>query len=299
MKKFTAISFRRPSFLLSVSVLSLLAGASAHAVVLVADFNDITAGALAGKGGGTGFTGNWSGSAASNVIAPGLSSTLYNVPQSGTSQAVRNANNGGVRQNYRTVTTSPTGEVWFSFLTQTKTSADGVSEESAGISLNVPTTATPFNNRGDFYVQMTGNDLVYSFGAGTAASVNITPRPADTAADKLTLIVGRLVINGGGAADTVSLWVDPDLIANSDINTYTPIYSSSAVNALDTITTLGAIMYQEGSGTLGGGTLDNIRFSDGSGNPMQAYMDVTGVPEPSGLALVLLGATGLIGRRRR
>jgi len=292
-----SFSLPRQSFAPWVTLLSLFAVTSAHAVLLVADFNDITAGSLAGKGGGTGFTGTWSGSAAGNVVVPGLSSTLYNVPQSGTSQAAKNANNGDIRQNYRTVATSPTGEVWFSFLTETKTSSTGLSTESAGISLNVPTTASPFNNRGDFYVQMTGNDLFYSFGAGTAASVNITPLTPGVAADKFTLIVGRLVINGGGAPDSVSLWVDPDLIANGNINAYTPVYSSSAVNALDSITTLGVITYQ--NGMLGGGVVDNIRFSDGNGNAMQAYLDVTNVPEPSALALVLLGVSGLAVRRRR
>jgi len=287
------------SLLPSLGMLPFLAATPAHAVILIADFNDVAAGGTNSKGGGTGFTGTWSGSASSNIVAGDLSSTLYNVPQSGTSQALRNGNNAQLRQNFRTVTTSPTGEVWFSFLTRTQTSADGLGTESAGISLNSPSTASPYNTTGDFYIQMRGNDLSYSFGAGTAASVNIAAATPGVAADKLTLIVGRMIINGSGAADTITLWVDPNLIANSNINAYTPIYSSSAVNALDAINLLGAISYQNATPGLGGGIVDNIRFSDGSGNPLQAYMDVTGVPEPSALALVLLGATGVVGRRRR
>ena len=295
---FTLLAPLRQPLLPSLGLL-FLAASPIQAVTLIATFNDVAAGGTNSKGGGTGFSGTWSGSASSNIIAGDLTSTLYNVPQSGTSQALRNANNAQLRQNFRTVATSPTGEVWFSFLTRTQTSADGLGTESAGISLNSPSTASPYNTTGDFYVQMTGNDVVYSFGAGTAGSANIAPATPGVAANKLTLIVGRMIINGSGAADTVTLWVDPDLIANSNINAYTPIYSSSAVNALDSISLLGAISYQNATPGLGGGIVDNIRFSDGSGNPMQAYMDVTGVPEPSALALALLGVSGLVGRRRR
>ncbi|WAC21540.1 PEP-CTERM sorting domain-containing protein [Luteolibacter sp. SL250] len=297
MKHFPTLSSRR-ALLPPLAALSFLAAGPAHAVLLIADFNDISAGTPVNKAGGTGFSGNWSGSASSNIIAGDLTSTLYNVPQTGTAQALRNGNNGGVRQNFRTVANSPTGEIWFSFLTRTMTSADETDTESAGISLNPANTGTPFNDRGDYYIQMTGGTLVYSFGAGTAGSQVISSTPG-VASDKISLIVGRLTINAGGAADAVSLWVDPDLIANSDISAYTPAYSSTTINMADTITRLGAISYQNADPGLTGGTLDNIRFSDGAGDAAQAFYDVTGVPEPSGLALALLGAGGFLARRRR
>ena len=300
MNHFLPSAFHRSLAL--IGILPVLAASSSQAVTLIANFNDISTAVTAstnGKGGGTGFSGNWTGSASSNILPGDLTSSLYNMPQSGTAQHLRNDNNG-LRQNFRTVATSPTGEVWFSFLTRTQTSADGVQTQSAGISLNTPSTASPFNTTGDLYIQMTGNNLNYSFGAGTAGSVSLATHVIGTPSLKNTLIVGRMIINGSGAADSISLWADPNLIANSDINAYTPIYSNNTVNALDAITLLGAISYQSGTGTsINGGMLDNIHFSDGAGNPLQAYMDVTGVPEPSALALALLGVSGLVGRRRR
>jgi len=294
--KLTPIFSPHRAFLLPLAVALSFAASPAQAVLLIADFNDIAAGTPVNKAGGTGFSGNWGGSAASNIIVGDLTSTLYNVPQTGTAQALRNGTNG-IRQNFRTVPTSPTGEVWFSFLTRTRTSADGTDTESAGISLNPTNTASPFNDRGTFYIQMTGNDLVYSLGGGES-SVAIATKTPDVASDKLTLIVGRMTINGGGV-DAITLWADPDLMANSDINAYTPAYSNSTLNGPDSITRLGAISYQTADPGLGGGILDNIRFSDGGGDSAQAFFDVTGVPEPSGVALALLGSGAFLARRRR
>lgn len=279
-------------------ILMLLSAAAANATVLIATFNDNNQAVINGQGGGTGFSGNWAGSANPFVTGGDLTSSLYNVPQSGTAQLLRGSNNGAVRQDFRTVATSPTGEVWFSFLTRVDESTSGASTESAGISLNPSSTATPFNNLGNFYVVHTGDTIEYSFGAGTAGTVTgLTGSPVTGGNQFSGLFVGRLVINGGGAADTVTVWYNPNLIANADINTYTPFYNSSAVNALDAISVIGAAVYQ--SGNLGGGELDNIRFSDGSGNAAQAFMDVTGVPEPSITSmLALLAGVGIILRKR-
>ena len=50
------------------AALTLVVGSSAEATLVVADFNDVAAGTINGKGGGTGFTGNWSGSAGGTVV---------------------------------------------------------------------------------------------------------------------------------------------------------------------------------------------------------------------------------------
>jgi hypothetical protein len=265
-----------------------LAIASANAALVVADFNDIAAGGINGKAGGTGLSSTWNGSAGGNVVTGNLTSSLYNITPSGTAQHYQSVNATGLRQNFRTITTSPAGEVWFSFLAMVD-----VAGNRAGVSLNAP-TGTPFQDPGTVYAYMNGTSLNYSFGTGTAGSVVTTNALGSTA-----LIVGRMNIVGSSGLDSISLWVNPDLVANSNIFAYTPVYSSSSVNFLDTLTTLGAIAARVDGGTTGAGNVDMIRFSDGGGNAAQAYIDVTGVPEPSTMALGAVGFIGLLLYRSR
>jgi hypothetical protein len=275
---------------LAAFAMLILTVTSAKAALIVADFNDVTAGAINGKAGGTGLSGSWSGSAQGIVVAGNLTSSLYSLTQAGTAQHLQNTTQG-LRQNYRTIPTSPTGEVWFSFLAQ----ADAAGNR-AGISLNVPTTATPFDNTGNIYAYLNGSSLSYSFGAGTAGTVAAANTVGSTA-----LVVGRMNIVGGSGMDSIDLWVNPDLISNPSIFAYTPAYTSSSVNFLDSLTLLGVIVSRPDSGGSGAGHVDNVRFSDGGGNAAQAYLDVTGalIPEPSAVALAALGIVGCLFSRRR
>lgn len=257
---------------------------SGNAALIVVDFNDLTAGGINGQAGGTGFSGSWNGSAGGTVAAGNLTSALYPLTQTGTAQRYQSVNATGLRQNFRTVASSPTGEVWFSLLAQVDEAAN-----RAGFSLNAP-TGTPFDNTGTVYAYLTGTTLNYSFGSGTAGTVTSANTLGSTA-----LIVGRMNIVGGGGADSITLWINPDLVANPNIFDYTPVYSSSSVDFLDTISTLGVVAARSlTSGPSGAGQVDNIRFSDGNGNAAQAYLDVTGavIPEP---ATAALGAAGVLG----
>jgi hypothetical protein len=268
----------------------LFTAASARATILVADFNDLTAGTLNGKGGGTGWTGNWTGSAGGTVAANDLTSALYSVPQSGTPLHYRSINATGLRQNYRTPAASPTGTIWFSYLAEAEATGD-----RAGVSINPP-TPTPFNDPGTAYAYLIGNTLSYQFGAGTAGTTAAGP------VGSANLIVGKVDLNGGaGGADPVTLWLNPDLVANPDITAYTPVYDNASVDWLNSITTVGAVAARADGASSGGGDVDNIRFSDGGGNASQAYTDVTGVsaPEPAGLALLSAAAAVITTRRRR
>lgn len=266
--------------------------ATAHATIMVADFNDLTSGALSGKAGGTGWSGNWTGSAVATVSSGDLTSPLYTLTQSGTPQHDHSTNSTGFRQNFRTSAASPTGTIWFSYLARAEAAGD-----RAGLSINSP-TATPFNDPGTAYAYLVGDTLNYQFGVGTAGTLT-----GATPVGSNVLIVGKIDLNGGAAgADPISLWVNPDLVANPDINAYTPTYSNDSVDWLNAINTIGAVAARVDGGTAGGGDVDNVRFSDGGGNAAQAYTDVTGagVPEPTSLAfLALAGAAGLTKRRRR
>ena len=277
---------RRVGTVLSGAGLVLAMASASQAALIIADYNDLTATTIQGKSGGTGFSGSWSGSANPAVIGGDLTSTLYNVPQSGTAQSIRGGN-AGLRQNYRTFSTNPVGTVWFSFLSRTDVSTD-----AAGISFNAP-TASPYSDTGTIYAYFSGTTLNYQFGNGAQTATS------QTTLGNVALVVGRMTINTGGAADSVSLWVNPDLIANSDINAYTPVYSSSSVDFTDSLDYLGVVAAKMAGATTGsGGVSDNFRISDGGGSSSVAYSDVTGVPEPGTVALSLLGLAGL-GMRRR
>jgi hypothetical protein len=261
--------------------------AQARATLLVADFNDIGVNGINGKSGGTGFTGTWSGSSLGMVTSGDLTSTLYDVPQGGTPHHLSNNSLSGLRQSYRSTAASPTGTVWFSFLAQAD--KDG---ERAGFSLNAP-TGTPFSDPGTAYAYLQGSTLKYQFGTGTAASIANAASLGST-----VLFVGRVTISPTGA-DPVSLWINPDLVANPDITAYTPVYSNDSVDWLSAINILGAVVsHKDDDHSSGAGQVDNFRFSDGDGDALQAFRDVTGVPEPTGL-LLAAGGAALMTRRRR
>lgn len=281
---FSGAKFRLAAATAALGLSAITANA---AVSLVADFNDITIGALNAKGGGTGWTAaNWAGSNTLSVVATDLTSPLYSLTQGGTAQHIQGSNNG-IRQDFRTAAAPATGELWFSFLALTTSATTG-----AGLSFNAP-TSTPFDNPGSAFLQFVGTSLIYRFGdAADQTQLN------KISLNDTTLIVGQMILNGGGAADTIKIWVNPNLVADPVITNYTPAISSSALNFADSITHIGAILHNTG-GTVNSGHLDAIRISDGNGNSNAAFQAVTGVPEPSVVALSVLAAGVFSIRRRR
>lgn len=259
-----------------------------HAANSFADFGDVASGSIIAKTGGVGWTGSWSGSGSGFVVANNLTSSLYAAPQSGAARHFQNTNATGLRLNYRVPTFAFAGTIWFSFLMMAEEIGD-----RAGLALNAP-TEIPFGNPGAAYTYLNGTTLNFSFGAGTAGSVEFAVPTGQTA-----LIVGRINLNGGaGGEDPTSVWLNPNLIANPDINSFTPFYTNASVDWLGQITSVGAIAARADDAAVGAGNLDNIRISDGSGNANLAYAQVTGVPETSTTALLGISALAFALRRR-
>jgi hypothetical protein len=193
-----------------------------------------------------------------------------------------------VRQNFRNLSTTLTGEVWFSFLARTTQATS-----TAGLSFN-PATASPYNNPGTAFVEIVGTSLIYRF--GDAVNQTLT---GQVALNTTSLLVGQMILNGSGGEDLIKLWLNPDLSSGAGIFDYTPVFSSTALHYADSVSLLGAIMHNSGGSGTNGGQLDAIRLSDGNGVQATAIADVTGVPEPSAAVLLGFGAALLGASRRR
>jgi len=247
---------------------------------VVQDFNDLNPGLMSGQGGGVGLLGNWAGTGTIDVIAGDLDSPLYSRPQSGTSQSVQGDYSQG-RQNNRNLASPMSGSIWFSFLVNNPTvPASGTGGSRGGISFN-NTGYSPGAPR----VLSAGRHLVVNPVGNTLAW-----RDNQFTANQTGLVVGQMIVGPGN--DSINVWVDPDLMANTDIWNHPTTYSSTAYNFADSISGLGVMTYASGGGT--GAIVDNVLL----GNSQFA---VTGVPEPSTFLIWSLGLLGLAwyARRRR
>ncbi len=269
------------SIFLSFSI-GLAAAVPASAALVTVTFDDIAAGDISGRSGGTGLSGNWTGTTtilavSNNLTAP--SSTGYAIATTGTAQSVQGTN-PGFRQVTRSITDTMTGEIWFSFLASnpSTTASAGITFNSSG---NAPTTPA-------VGVFLTGNQLSVGFNSGVVGT-------GDTVtAGTVALILGRLVINASGN-ETLSVWLNPSVTGGiSGLGAADAGYSADVTALNSGLNLFGASSYR-GSGV--GGVLDSIRFSNAT-DPNQAFLDVTTIPEPAS-ALLALGGIALAVRRRR
>jgi len=265
--------------LLSTALAAVLPASGALVSVT---FDDIAAGDLNTKGGGTGLSGTWTGTSTINAIANNLTapaSTGYAIATTGTAQSAQGSFNA-FRQVTRSISDTMTGEVWFSFLASSPNSGS-----SAGITLNSSGNSPTTPALGVF---LTSNQLSVGFNsavAGTGATVTT---------GSTGLILGRLVINESGD-ETLSVWLNPDVTGGiAGLGTAAASYSAEVAGLNSGLNLIGVGSYRA-SGSAG--IIDGIRLSNAI-DPNQAFLDVTTIPEPSA-ALLALGGLAVAFRRRR
>ncbi|WP_197528422.1 beta strand repeat-containing protein [Aeoliella mucimassa] len=225
------------------------------------DFNDVTAGVLAGQGGGTGWadgstftnaTTEETNVVAGNLIAP--ASTNYAISQSGTAQHIENA--GGAASAYRGLAapTTSDADIWFSF----------IGSVNGSVSARTGLTFDAMDNGGRFLMRGLDDSMMEIFrepgGGANDYAMDASP----------FLMLGRLQLNPGGS-DILSWWYNPDVTA---IDPLLPDESYLGRNwdGDDGISDMGVTVYGAGPGAL-----DAFRFSTGA----SAYQDVTGVAMPT------------------
>lgn len=299
------------------ALLACLALASpAHAInaVVSADFNDNSLGALDGQFGGVGFDAadDWSTSGPGNptlfyqdvvsgdLVAP--LSTNYSIPQtSGVGlepQHIRS--DGGGNMHYRLLDqplSVGVRDTWFSFLFN----LDGGATTRAGIGVD-------FTGNGDRILFRDPDQDVFVEGTGGIAALTIS-----TGVDHL--VIGHIDDeggndNGGGdIRDKLSLWLDPDVTslgAADAVFTHRDWDENpgvlNPVHVLEGINAWGVSVY--GSGTTPGSGiyahLDHLRIADSLNAQDVILLGAAPVPEPTSLALLVVGAIAMaLGVRRR
>jgi len=244
-----------------------LAVTQLNAGTVIADFNDNTEGPLGGfevgtgQGGGTGWLSGdvWANTGTISVISGDLTapaSTGYSVTQDPIPQSVQGTFASG-RQSTRAVETPLTGTVWFSYL------------------LNQPTA----NSRGGITFNQNGsspgNPRIVAVGTEIRIALSTLQAPGDGAVGLLTLeetalILGRLTIDNAGGAETLEIWINPDV--TGDPTTLPAPDTSLTEETVSLDPGLTRIGVQSYSSDGLGGIVDSLRVSDAA----NAFEVVTG-----------------------
>lgn len=282
--------FRTTTILASLfSVAALVYGSKANAATVIDDFNYPT-GELRSQNTGSGWSGKWGvGGTTSRILVDSsnnLSFSLggYNVPQTGTGLVTGNFN--AFRGINRSVEPDLTGTIWFSVLIN-----NAQADDRTGIQFNNhsdSSSTTVDYDPGRFHAEIFGTDVVVRYD-GTETSLGTHLELGMT-----HLLLGRITLTDGN--DRLELWADPaDLL-----NLGAPLFDMNNADMGSTLFLAGVFAYGSNDGASTGanhGKLDALRLSDGNGDAAQAFLAVTGVPEPSAAILLLTGGL-LLGSRR-
>jgi hypothetical protein len=276
------MGFKRNCAFACATVVGMVITGGARGDLVVADFNDLAPGQLFGQAGGTGLSGTWGASTLPEAVGGDLTApaaTNYAVPQSaGTPQSIRTTanSNSGNGQASRPVAAPLSGTVWFSFLLNAPdaNSRTGISFNSTG------------SGAGGARMDASGTSFFISYGLGVT-------QPNRFTLGQTALVVGQVVVDENGTNDRLRLWINPDVNTLTEETTTNRVFDASDMNWVNSSIT--SLALQSYGNNTSGGIVDAVRLSDGP----DAFFNVTGVPEPTGLGLVLLGGVGLVARRRR
>lgn len=254
------------------TALGLLVAGSLQAETLVLDFNDMQPGRLdVGQpdGAGQGFdfpqwtvkTSVLRAVAGDLVASEGLG---YQIVQFGTPFCLQGVHASADRRQARAVKPIRGGraDIWFSFLVQNNEESDVTGIDFRNNTANSDPTVGPE------MIFLMGQSLVTGGSGGGLVDVS------DKAPlGKPTLIVGKMV--AGNLSDPVqlSIWVNPALTTQSNLEAVeADFYQEDMGWRMTLIQTLGVYSYDSGPGGTGG-MLDALRIS----NEFDAFFVVTGI----------------------
>lgn len=271
---------------------------SAARATLVSDDFSYPPGMLYSNNGGVGWTTPWgrnvsSGSYSGRILVTNsfnlayAGSGGYNISQTGTGHVYGNLDTPfrGMNRNM----TNLTGIVWFSTLVQ-----DTLTTVHSGIQLNNSAVANDYTN-GAWHVDLAGTNLVVRYN-----SVDTTYNTVNLALNATHLIVGRITFQANGSNDRLEVWADPLNLTNVYNGVEAALFSADTADMGVNLFRAGVFAW--GSlNTVSLDTVDALRLSDGNGDTVTAFGEVTGVtvPEPSSIVLVAAGLGLLCTIRRR
>lgn len=258
-------------------------GGSALASSATADFNDLSVGDLNGQGGGAGLSGTYTAVTTLDVISGNLSTTLYNLTQSGTAQSVRNTlTTQASGQSQRSLGSAMSGTIWVSMV-----ASNAALQDRGGFSFNPGSNHATnsalnvvfYNTSSNVSVQVRKQGVAFTNGyvlGGALGDVN--------------LLLVRTTVDGSALNEVIDVWLNPNVALYSTeaafLANVAPTVSYSGQDLLSSVTSVGLLSYA--SSTLyNGSTLDNFRMS----NAADAFWWATGVGEAgvtAGLGLFMI-----------